>query len=418
METRSSLSTKLVKKFRTTPEPDNSTIDFFDFGNFTANTTTNSTDMNPVNPNAERDFYIGLFLAISSTIFIGSSFILKKKGLLKLARTANARAGAGGYGYLKEWLWWTGMIMMAGGECANFAAYAFAPATLVTPLGALSVLVSAVLSSKLLNEKLNLLGKLGCAICLVGSTVVVIHAPKEQEITSMMELGEKMKDPGFITYAVYIIIQGAVLIFYVGPRWGTTNPLIYVTIAGSIGSLSVMGCKGLGVALKQTFNGNQQFTYWLTWLVIFQVGFCITIQMNFLNKALDIYNTSVVTPILYVFFTTFVLIASAILFKEWGSLKPEDIVGNICGFLTIVAGIFLLHAFKDMNVSLNNLPKARKETEIAPIAKQNGEINYNHQSQDDIRSTLLDNMETQASEEDLQGDVLFRPTNDNHFGDK
>lgn len=45
------------------------------------------------------------------------------------------------------------------GEAANFAAYAFAPASLVTPLGALSVLVASVLASKFLNEKLNLLGK-------------------------------------------------------------------------------------------------------------------------------------------------------------------------------------------------------------------------------------------------------------------
>lgn len=50
------------------------------------------------------------------------------------------------------------------GEFANFAAYTFAPASLVTPLGALSVLVSAVLSSKYLKENLNLLGKV-CIIC-------------------------------------------------------------------------------------------------------------------------------------------------------------------------------------------------------------------------------------------------------------
>lgn len=50
-------------------------------------------------------------------------------------------------------------VKVAVGEAANFAAYAFAPASLVTPLGALSVLISAVLASKYLNEKLNLLGK-------------------------------------------------------------------------------------------------------------------------------------------------------------------------------------------------------------------------------------------------------------------
>lgn len=48
---------------------------------------------------------------------------------------------------------------MGIGEAANLLAYAFAPAALVTPLGALSVIVAAILSSKFLNEKLNMIGK-------------------------------------------------------------------------------------------------------------------------------------------------------------------------------------------------------------------------------------------------------------------
>lgn len=48
---------------------------------------------------------------------------------------------------------------MGIGELANFSAYLFAPASLVTPLGALSVLITAVLAAKFLNEKLFLLGK-------------------------------------------------------------------------------------------------------------------------------------------------------------------------------------------------------------------------------------------------------------------
>uniref|UniRef100_H0VM35 NIPA magnesium transporter 2 n=3 Tax=Rodentia TaxID=9989 RepID=H0VM35_CAVPO len=122
------------------------------------------------------DFYIGLGLAMTSSIFIGGSFILKKKGLLRLARKGSMRAGQGGHAYLKEWLWWAGLLSMGAGEVANFAAYAFAPATLVTPLGALSVLVSAILSSYFLNERLNLHGKIGCLLSILGSTVMVIHA--------------------------------------------------------------------------------------------------------------------------------------------------------------------------------------------------------------------------------------------------
>uniref|UniRef100_A0A2P2K506 Probable magnesium transporter n=1 Tax=Rhizophora mucronata TaxID=61149 RepID=A0A2P2K506_RHIMU len=51
----------------------------------------------------------GLVLAMASSAFIGSSFILKKKGL-KRAGAAGTRAGVGGYSYLLEPLWWAGMV--------------------------------------------------------------------------------------------------------------------------------------------------------------------------------------------------------------------------------------------------------------------------------------------------------------------
>ena len=114
----------------------------------------------------------GLLLAISSSIFIGSSYVVKKKGL-RLAGSSGLRAGQknsgpqppfkargqphcplktaayssdvpagnGGYSYVLQPLWWAGMLTMIVGEAANFAAYAFAPAILVTPLGALSIIV-------------------------------------------------------------------------------------------------------------------------------------------------------------------------------------------------------------------------------------------------------------------------------------
>lgn len=61
-------------------------------------------------PYTQQDFYIGLMLAISSSVFIGTSFIIKKKALIKLNRSGGLRAAAGGFGYLREWIWWTGLI--------------------------------------------------------------------------------------------------------------------------------------------------------------------------------------------------------------------------------------------------------------------------------------------------------------------
>jgi magnesium transporter len=82
------------------------------------------------------------------------------------------------------------------GEVFNFAAYAFAPAILVTPLGALSVLIGAVLGSYFLNERLGILGKLGCAICLLGAVIIVLHAPPDEDIQTIDEILHFAIQPG------------------------------------------------------------------------------------------------------------------------------------------------------------------------------------------------------------------------------
>jgi hypothetical protein len=53
---------------------------------------------------------IGITLAISSGIFIGASFIFKKKGLLDT--NALGHAAGQGHAYLKSKMWWSGMILM------------------------------------------------------------------------------------------------------------------------------------------------------------------------------------------------------------------------------------------------------------------------------------------------------------------
>ncbi|XP_001605763.1 magnesium transporter NIPA2 [Nasonia vitripennis] len=302
-----------------------------------------------------KHFYQGLGLAVLSSGFIGASFIIKKKALIRLQRYGGLRAGAGGFGYLRELVWWSGLLSMGIGEAANFAAYAFAPATLVTPLGALSVLVSAMLASTYLNEHLNLLGKLGCLLCILGSTMLVLHSPREEQIETMEDLSFKMQEPTFVTYTIFVIIGCLAIVFYFGPLYGKQNILVYILLCSSIGSLTVMSCKGLGLAIKETMNGKSEMGNWLTWALLFVLVLCIMVQMNYLNKSLDLFNTSIVTPIYYVFFTTFVIIASAILFREWEYMSIEDVIGCVCGFLTVIIAIFLLNAFKDLDVSYTDI---------------------------------------------------------------
>lgn len=242
------------------------------------------------------------------------------------------------------------------GEAANFAAYAFAPASLVTPLGALSVLVTSIMASKFLNEKLNLLGKLGCLLCILGSTIIVLHSPREVEVEDLNELIDKLRDATFIIYVLIIGIVSILIAFYIGPRMGHLNVAVYVVLCSAIGSLTVMSCKALGLALRDTISGrSNDFGKWLPYALIITTIFFIFIQMNYLNKALDIFNTSIVTPIYYVIFTTLVIVASAILFKEWRHMTVENVIGDLCGFSIVIIAVILLNAFQNAEISMSDL---------------------------------------------------------------
>ncbi|TXG53790.1 hypothetical protein EZV62_019046 [Acer yangbiense] len=411
----------------------------------------------------------GLVLALSSSIFIGASFIVKKKGLKK-AGASGVRAGVGGYSYLYEPLWWVGMITInyansdkkipnftvIVGEIANFAAYAFAPAILVTPLGALSIIIrheiNAALAHIILREKLHIFGILGCVLCVVGSTTIVLHAPQEREIGSVIEVWELATEPAFLFYAALVMTIAFILIFHIIPEYGQTHIMVYIGVCSLVGSLSVMSVKALGIAMKLTLSGTNQLIYPQTWAFTLVVITCVLTQMNYLNKgmafndgwsleqlmyhfssfrrltgalldfpkelrgilegvtqwswiihsslrattccavivfslltqsikALDTFNTAVVSPIYYVMFTSLTILASVIMFKDWDRQNPTQIVTEMCGFVTILSGTFLLHKTKDMGdgtcctTSLSmRLPKHGDDDDLAsegiPLKRQ------------------------------------------------
>lgn len=285
--------------------------------------------------------YIGLALAMSSSLAIGTSFVITKKGLMQ----SSERHGFEGDGfvYLRNPVWWAGIISLITGEICNFAAYAFAPAILVTPLGALSVLIGAVLGAYFLKEELGILGKLGCAICLIGAVVIVLHAPPDEDIKTIDQILHYAIQPGYLLYCLFVVVYATVMIYRIAPIHGKKNPLIYLSICSTVGSVSVMSVKAFGIALKLTFAGHNQFKSPSTYVFMILTTVCILIQMNYFNKALATFSTQIVNPLYYVTFTTATLCASFILFGGFNTTDTVNTLSLICGFLTTFTGVYLLN---------------------------------------------------------------------------
>ncbi|CAE6434097.1 unnamed protein product [Rhizoctonia solani] len=292
-----------------------------------------------------EDKWIGLALACSSSLAIGTSFIITKKGLNDAARRGPASQSASdNLSYLKNPIWWAGIITLIVGEVANFAAYTFAPPILVTPLGALSVLIGAILASILLHEELGHIGRVGCALCLLGSVIIVLHAPEDKEIQTVDEILQYALQPGFLLYVLLVTVWTLFAIYRLVPTYGKKTPLVYISICSLVGSVSVMAIKGFGVAIKLTVAGNNQLTHPSTWVFGIVVASCIAVQMNYFNKALDTFSTNVVNPMYYVGFSTATILASALLFRGFNTTDPTNTVSLIAGFIVTFLGVHLLNA--------------------------------------------------------------------------
>lgn len=75
-------------------------------------------------------------------------------------------------------------------------ASALMPLCLPAQICCLPALRSAILAHYLLNERLHVLGWMGCLLCVVGSTTIVLHAPEERPIQSVAQIWALATEPG------------------------------------------------------------------------------------------------------------------------------------------------------------------------------------------------------------------------------
>lgn len=228
---------------------------------------------------------IGIALAVTSGCFIGVSFVLKKVGLLKANEKYNEVAGEG-YGYLKNFHWWAGMTLMIIGEICNFAAYAFTDAILVTSLGALSVVITTILSAIFLKERLSMVGKVACFLCIIGSVIIVLNAPTESAVANIQEMKKYVVTPGFLTYTGVIILGCLFVALWVAPRYGKKNMFPYISVCSWIGALSVVSTQGLGAAIVAQAGGTPQFNQWFLYVVLVFVIITLLTEIIYLNVSM------------------------------------------------------------------------------------------------------------------------------------
>ena len=146
-------------------------------------------------------------------------------------------------------------------------------------MGALSVVISSILSHFFLKERLSLFGWISSIQCLLGASILALNGPEEQSVSTIEGFKHLFLAPWFLAYGGVVLAAAAFLALYAAPKWGHKSMMPYLVsallviqricstwshghtfqgVCSLIGGLSVSCTQGLGACIVTSIRGDNQ----------------------------------------------------------------------------------------------------------------------------------------------------------------
>ncbi|KAL9032703.1 MAG: hypothetical protein Q9180_006349 [Flavoplaca navasiana] len=241
--------------------------------------------------------------------------------------------------YLSSPYWWAGIILMIIGEGGNFLAYGFAPASIVSPLGVVALVSNCIIAPWLLKEHFRQKDLWGVLVAIAGAVVVVLSA-KNSEI----KMG-----PNHIWLAItrwefelYLGITAALIaiLVWASGKYGHKSILIDLGLVGLFGGYTALSTKGVASLLSDTLW--RTLTFPITYLLLAVLIASAVMQIRYVNRALQRFDSTQVIPTQFVLFTLSVIVGSAVLYHDFESATAERVGKFVGGCLLTFLGVYLI----------------------------------------------------------------------------
>ncbi|KAI2630543.1 DUF803-domain-containing protein [Xylaria nigripes] len=241
--------------------------------------------------------------------------------------------------YLKSPSWWLGQVLMTVGEMGNFLAYGFAPASIVSPLGVVALISNCVIAPIFFGEVFRKQDFWGVLIAVGGAITVVLSAKGEETKLDPHDVWDAITT---MEFEIYLGITSffIVVLMWASPRYGNRTILIDLGLVGLFGGYTALTTKGVSSMLSSTFF--KAFATPVTYgLVAVLLGTAV-MQVRYVNKALQRFDSTQVIPIQFVLFTLSVIVGSAVLYRDFERTTAEQAAKFVGGCLLTFFGVFLI----------------------------------------------------------------------------
>eukprot|EP00294_Goniomonas_avonlea_P001432 CAMPEP_0114550750 /NCGR_PEP_ID=MMETSP0114-20121206/6234_1 /TAXON_ID=31324 /ORGANISM="Goniomonas sp, Strain m" /LENGTH=307 /DNA_ID=CAMNT_0001735533 /DNA_START=24 /DNA_END=947 /DNA_ORIENTATION=- len=256
-------------------------------------------------------------------------------------------------------VFWLGLILMAPGELGNFFALGMIPASVVAPLGALTIMFSALLGRFLLGEELLRKGYYGAVVLVLGAACVICSTPQQTAPSGLDELRERLANGAFIVFAVVLWI-GAAFAFF------KPNSLLpNVFLMGVIACFCSLSTKTVSF-MAQT--GDTRWTEPLALGVLGTLICMIVLQLSMFQRVLSRFGVSLVVPLHFVQYTILTSIGATLLYGELINFPANNMILFIAGCLLCFLGSWLVSSARpQQRAEAGEEMHSLQEDEKAPL---------------------------------------------------
>ncbi|KAL4890126.1 magnesium transporter NIPA-domain-containing protein [Aspergillus ambiguus] len=241
--------------------------------------------------------------------------------------------------YLRSPYWWVGIVLMCLGETGNFLAYGFAPASIVSPLGVVALISNCVIAPFMLKEKFRTRDFWGVMVAIAGAVVVVLSAKSSEEKIGPHDIWVMITRWEF---ELYLGLTAALIVglMWASGKYGPRTILIDVGLVALFGGYTALSTKGVSSLLS--FTLWHVITFPITYLLVFVLVFSALMQIRYINRALQRFDSTQVIPTQFVLFTLSVIIGSAVLYRDFQSFTPERAIKFVGGCLLTFLGVYFI----------------------------------------------------------------------------
>ncbi|KAG5929373.1 hypothetical protein E4U42_006113 [Claviceps africana] len=241
--------------------------------------------------------------------------------------------------YLKSPYWWLGQILITIGEMGNFLAYGFAPASIVSPLGVVALISNCIIAPVMFHERFRARDFWGVVIAVAGVVTVVLSAKQEETKLEPHDVWDAITTTAFEIYmgiTTFLII----VLMWVSRRYGRRTILIDLGLVGLFGGYTALATKGVSSMLSSTLW--RAFATPVTYVLILILLVTAVMQIRYVNKALQRFDSTQVIPVQFVLFTLCVILGSAVLYRDFEKTTPKQAAYFVGGCLLTFFGVFLI----------------------------------------------------------------------------